>query len=88
MPAKKVKSKSPVPAILPREQLTKKAKSAIFQYACHKSRKSGMINWLMVTWVLDAERMPRERLYKKLIDWGYVWSPATGFWYTRKELAE
>lgn len=87
MPAK-TKSKSPVPAILPREPLTKKARAAIFQYACHKSRKSGMINWLMVGWVLDAERMTRQQLYKKLELWGYTWKPELGFWYTPTELKQ
>lgn len=85
MPAK-AKSKSPVPPMHPREQLTHKARAAIFQYACHKSKKSGMINWLMVGWVLDAERMTRQQLYKKLEGWGYTWKPELGFWYTPKEL--
>jgi hypothetical protein len=73
--------------IHPREQLTEKAKAAISQYAIHKSKKKqrGLnIHWFMVDYVLEAERMPRERLYRQLITWGYVWSPCTGFWYTKK----
>jgi len=81
--ATKTKSKSPVPPMHPREQLTQKAKAAISKYTIHKaaSKRGLNIHWFMVDYVLEAERMPRQRLYDKLKGWGYVWDSLTGLWF-------
>ena len=63
----------------PREPLTKKARAAISAYAAKKG-KGLNIHYYMVNHVLTAERMPRERLYKQLTDWGYRWYPKLGMW--------
>ena len=56
----------------PREPLTKKAKMAIYEYAiwkCHGRTYSHPL----VRFILEAERMPRQRLYEWLEDHGYRW---------------
>lgn len=72
-----------VPAILPREPLTKKARAAIFAYANHKAdiKLNGYkMNYFMVNWTLEAERMRRADLYAWLEKKGYKWLPRNGFW--------
>lgn len=80
-----MKAKAPaVPAMHPRERLTDKARAAISKYA---SLKCGdlPIHAFMVDAVLEAERMPRERLYAWLEAKGYHWRPAVGLWQQRKQ---
>lgn len=71
-----------VPPMHPRERLTEKALQGISTYA---SAKSGdlSIHYMMVRYVLEAERMPRERLYAWLEDHGYQWRPKAGLWVRR-----
>lgn len=72
-----MKRKSPVPPILPRERLTKKAFAAISRYA---SIRGGdlRIQHFMVKYVLEAERMRRVDLYGWLEGRGYRWRG--GYW--------
>jgi len=70
---------APIAPMHPREKLTKKARAAISKYATHKAGDLP-IHYFMVDYVLEAERMPRERLYKFLEDKGYSWKPRTGLW--------
>lgn len=87
-PQPKVKKRAagrPIP-IHPREPLTKKARAAIRKYADHKAEtkfQGYRMAGLMVDWVLEAERMPRERLYTYLETLGYRWLAQHGFWEKR-----
>jgi hypothetical protein len=67
-----------VPAILPREPLTKKARAAIHKYAHLQSEKYGRIMHYMVEAVIAAERMRRTDLYAWLGRHGYRWDGS--FW--------
>jgi len=79
-PAKN-KNRSPVPSILPRERLTKKAFAAISEYATIKAKKLGLpFHHFMVQYVLEAERMRRSDLYAWLTLRNYRWRPQFGFW--------
>lgn len=74
------KCKKPaVPAMLPRERLTAKARAAISKFA---SIKAGdlPIHGLMVDYVLEAERMRRRDLYAWLEARSYRWRAQVGFW--------
>lgn len=76
-------TRGPVPPMHPREPLTQKARAAIRKYANHKAEvkmQGYQMAALMVDWVLEAERMPRERLYTYLETQGYRWLPRHGFW--------
>ncbi len=87
-PLSRQKNKRGVPQILPREPLTKKAKAAIWAYANHKAetRMQGCrMGYFMMEWVLEAERMARQRLYGLLHEWGYRWKPRSGFWKKKGE---
>lgn len=75
-----------VPAILPREPLTAKARGAIHKYAAVKGDKVMNLQYYMINIVLEAERMRRADLYKWLEARGYKWSPRSG-WIKRKEKA-
>ena len=76
----KARGKAPaVPPMHPRERLTRKARAAISQYAIIKSRGLPLYHELMVAAVLQAERMPRERLYAWLEERGYQWRPRSGW---------
>jgi hypothetical protein len=55
-----------------REPLTKKALGAIETYVYLNGDAFSVIS-LGVRWTLEAERMPRERLYKWLEDRAYRW---------------
>ena len=78
--AKQDKTKAPaVPPMHPRERLTAKAEAAISKYAVLKCGDLP-IHGLMVRAVLEAERMPRERLYTWLEGKGYRWHAYTGLW--------
>lgn len=77
-PAKK-KSVRVVPAILPREPLTKKAIAAICEYSIIRGRDL-RIHHLMVRYVLEAERMRRADLYAYLEQRGFKWTPEFGLW--------
>ena len=73
------RAKAPaVPAIHPREKLTRKALAAISTYASAKCKLP--LHHLMVVAVLEAERMPRARLYDWLYGRGYQWYPGSGIW--------
>ena len=54
-----------VPAILPREPLTKKARAAIEQYALVRCGEARIASFL-VRYALEAERMRRKALYEWL----------------------
>lgn len=71
-----------VPAILPREPLTQKAKAAIYTYAEHYTAKNRFIG-ACVKRVLEAERMRRVDLYAWLEKHGYRWEPKLykSFWH-------
>lgn len=72
-------TKRAVPAILPREPLTKKAKMAIWAYV--NARGKGTLYAIQgVAWTLEAERMRRATLYEWLEAKGYVWQPRYGIW--------
>jgi len=81
-PARPAKKKLPgprkvragVPGILPREQLTKKARAAIEVYA----RTRSYID--VITACLKAERMRRSALYKILCSENYHWNAKLGRW--------
>lgn len=78
--AKQAKAKAPaVPPMHPRERLTAKAEAAISKYAILQCGDLP-IHGLMVRAVLEAERMPRERLYTWLEAKGYRWHTNTGLW--------
>lgn len=64
----------------PRERLTRKARAAISQYCIIKSRGLPLYHELMVSAVLEAERMPRERLYAWLEERDCYWFCYTGAW--------
>jgi len=74
-----VKANRAVPAILPREPLTKKARAAISQYATIKAGDLP-VHHFMVRYVLEAERMRRAVLYAWLENRGYRWLPRNDFW--------
>jgi hypothetical protein len=72
----------------PREPLTKKAFAAIFAYANHKAdtRLGGyLMNHYMCKWTVEAERMPRQRLYDYLEMHGYRWLANFGVWENKKK---
>jgi hypothetical protein len=75
----KRKPARPVPKILSREPLTKKALAAIGKYATIKAGDLP-IHHFMVRYVLQAERMRRRDLYAWLAKKGYRWLPKQGFW--------
>ena len=56
----------------PREPLTKKARGAIREYAIIKCRDLLLLDFA-VKYTLEAERMPRQRLYNFLEEKGYRW---------------
>lgn len=68
-----------VPPMHPREPLTRKAKAAISKYAAVKCERLPL-HALMVDAVLEAERMPRARLYEWLESKGYRWHAPSGIW--------
>ena len=70
---------SPVPEMHPRERLTAKAMHGISTYATVKAGDLP-IHGLMVRYVLEAERMPRARLYEWLEGKGYRWNSRVGLW--------
>lgn len=81
-------AKRAVPPMHPREPLTQKARAAIEEYADHQAQtkfQGYRMAHIMVDWVLEAERMPRARLYTMLEEWGYRWQPQPGFWQTKKK---
>ncbi len=85
MATKQSKTKAPaVPPMHPRERLTKKAEAAISKYATLKCGDLPLHHF-MVAAVLEAERMPRERLYAWLEGKGYQWRSASGIWVQRKQ---
>lgn len=69
-----------MPAINPREPLTKKARAAIQKYAAHHGEKYHYMQHYMIDLVLKAERMKRVDLYAKLESYGYRWYSKRGFW--------
>lgn len=72
-------TKRAVPAILPREPLTKKALAAIEVYTYAKMEEKGLqMAYFMIRWVLEAERMRRTDLYAWLEQHGYHWCSKTG----------
>ncbi len=81
--AKRKNGHSPVPKILPREPLTKKAFAAISAYANHKAdtqMQGYKMAHFMVKWTLEAERMRRATLYAWLEERGFKWRPEHGSW--------
>jgi hypothetical protein len=80
--AARVKSKAKakaVPAILPREQLTKKAKRAIVAFVEHKTKNFPHL-YYAIDQTLKAERMHRSKLYEWLESKGYRWDSRVGLW--------
>lgn len=75
-------AKTGIPKIHPREPLTEKARQAITTYMLDKCGELRIYPWL-VRYVLEAERMPRARLYAWLEGHGYKWN--TRVW---RKLAE
>lgn len=74
-----MQKRKPIPSILPREPLTKKAKAGIYTYVeHHEKNKMFMIG--VVTRTLEAERMKRDALYEWLKNHDYYWIPNTSFW--------
>lgn len=73
-PVKKpVKPKAPaVPPMHPRERLTTKAKRAIQAYVIARLGEMPLL-YLAIDYTIEAERMPRERLYAWLEERGYRW---------------
>lgn len=72
-------AKSPVPPIHPREKMTIKAREAILRYVVVKCGDNRLLE-RVIHYALEAERMPRERLYKYLIERGFVWRPRLDTW--------
>ncbi len=70
----------PIP-MHPREPLTQKAKQAIHAYAIDRCGDLPLA-YLLIGYTLDAERMPRQRLYDWLTKHGYKHNPRIGW---RKE---
>ena len=68
-----------VPAMHPREKLTRKARRAISEYALARCRGLTIFEFA-VRYTLEAERMPRGRLYEWLYAHGYQWYPGSGIW--------
>lgn len=66
-----------------RERLTEKARAAISQYV-HLRAEAFMLHDRLVELVLEAERMPRERLYALLEGEGWHWRPEMGNWIKRE----
>jgi hypothetical protein len=84
--SKKNGGASPVPSILPREPLTRKALAAISEYATVKANKRDLhYHHFMVRWVLEAERMRRSGLYDWLEQRGYKWSARSRCWFKPAE---
>lgn len=77
---KKAAKKGRIP-MLPREQMTKKARAAIQCYAEHYLDRSKMYTpYHLAEYVLTAERMRRKSLYEYLQEKGYRWLPKFGVW--------
>lgn len=74
MTAKKQTKPNPI-TMHPREPLTKKARGAIREYAIIKCRDLLLLDFA-VKYTLEAERMPRQRLYAILEGKGYRWDTA------------
>lgn len=62
-----------------RERLTEKARAAISQYV-HLQAEAFVLHDRLVELVLEAERMPRERLYALLEGEGWHWRSEMGNW--------
>ena len=73
------RKRTPIAQMHPRERLTDKARAGISKYATHKAGDLP-IHHFMVDYVLEAERMPRKRLYSFLEENGYRWKPRIGLW--------
>ena len=67
------------PKLAPREPLTKKAEAAIRQYVRVKGSHLPYLSYV-VTFVLEAERMERSRLYGWLEEKGFEWDDSAGEW--------
>ncbi len=78
VPSKTTKP-SPVPDMHPRERLTEKARAAIRQYVLVKCDKLTILD-LAIRYTLEADRMPRERLYLFLEENGYKWQSRPKGW--------
>jgi hypothetical protein len=74
-----------MPAINPREPMTKKARAAIHKYTDHNAEKAGRIGFFMIELVLKAERMKRVDLYAALDKYGYTWDSRRGYWREKKK---
>jgi NOL1/NOP2/fmu family ribosome biogenesis protein len=70
--------------ILPREPLTKKARSAIAQHVILEGNKKGNYFSVLIAACLAAERMRRADLYALLEKKGYRWKPKVGAWMESK----
>lgn len=68
-----------VPEINPRQKMTKKARRAIDLYVNVHAEKHGRLQYLLIKWVLQAERMRREKLYLWCKSNGYRWKPHKGW---------
>lgn len=64
---------------LPREPLTQKARAAIRAYAVFKCGDLPLV-YHLVTYSLEAERMPRQRLYTFLEKKGFYWDSDSATW--------
>lgn len=75
-------SKPTIPEMHPRERLTDKARAGIKAYALGKAGEPDSYGYpeRLITAVLEAERMPRERLYALLEGKGYRWQASSGLW--------
>lgn len=63
--------------------MNKKAWAAIHRYAEHETRKTKLFYlYVVVDKTLEAERMPRARLYQRLEAWGYRWQSRAGVWHS------
>jgi hypothetical protein len=62
----------------PREPLTHKAEQAICAYAIARCRDL-LLAHLLIKYTLEAERMPRQRLYDWLDKHGYKHNPRSGW---------
>jgi len=65
------------------QPLTKKAKKAITDYAMLKCKGLHIAD-LLIHYTLEADRMPREKLYVWLEKKGYVWDSRGGYWRMKK----
>ncbi len=73
------KKPGPVPEMHPRERMTTKARAAIREYVLVKCDKLTILD-LAIRYTLEAERMPRERLYLFLEEKGYKWQTRPQGW--------